>query len=118
MLDRTNFRGIFVIIVTPFLEDSALDERGLERTMQFCLDAKVHGVVANAIASEGFYLNQDERKRVIEISVAAMKGKTPVVATVSATHWRIAAGFARDAEALGADAIMSLPPSLATPAEV
>lgn len=118
MLDRTNFRGIFVIVVTPFLDDSALDEPGLARTLQFCRDAKVHGVVANAIASEGFYLDRDERKRVIEIAVAGMKGTTPTVVAVSATHWRIAAGFARDAEALGADAIMSLPPSLATPAEV
>lgn len=118
MLDRTNFRGIFVIVVTPFLDDSALDERGLERTMQFCLDAKVHGVVANAIASEGFYLNRDERKRVAEIAVGATKGKTPAVVAVSANHWRIAADYARDAEGLGADAIMSLPPSLATPAEV
>jgi len=118
MLDRTNFRGIFVIVVTPFLDDSAVDERGLERTMQFCLDAKVHGVVSNAIASEGGYLDRDERKRVAEIVVGAVKGKTPSVVAVSAMHWRIAAGYARDAEAVGADAIMSFPPGLATPAEV
>src|SRR6185437_15448883 len=107
MLDRTNFRGIFVIVVTPFLDDSALDERGLERTMQFCLDAKVHGVVANAIASEGGYLDRDERRRTAEIAVNAVKGKTPAIVAVSAMHWRIAAGYARDAEAVGADGIMS-----------
>ncbi len=118
MLDRTNFRGIFVIVVTPFLDDSALDERGLERTMQFCLDAKVHGVVANAIASEGGYLDRDERRRTAEIAVNAVKGKTPAIVAVSATHWRIAAGYARDAEEAGADGIMSFPPGLATPAEV
>ena len=118
MLDRTNFRGIFVIVVTPFLDDSALDERGLERTMQFCLDAKVHGVVANAIASEGFYLDRDERRRVIEIVVGAMSGQGAGgrrrVGHALADRRRIR----QDAEALGADAIMSLPPSLATPAEV
>ena len=118
MLDRTNFRGIFVIVVTPFLDDSALDERGLERTMKFCLDAEVHGVVANAIASEGGYLDRDERKRATEIVVGAAKGKRPAVAAVSAPHWRIAAGYARDAEAAGADAVMSFPPGLATPGEV
>jgi 4-hydroxy-tetrahydrodipicolinate synthase len=86
--------------------------------MQFCLDAKVHGVVANAIASEGGYLDRDERKRAAGIIANAVKGKTPSVVAVSAPHWRIAAGYARDAEAVGADAIMSLPPALATPAEV
>jgi dihydrodipicolinate synthase/N-acetylneuraminate lyase len=118
MLDRSNFLGIFVIAVTPFLDDSAVDERGFARTMQFCRDAKVHGVVANAIASEGFYLDRDERRRVGEIVVREMAGTVPTVIAVSATHWRIAAGFARDAEELGADAIMSLPPGLATPDEV
>ena len=118
MLDRSTFRGIFVIVVTPFADDSALDERGLERTMQFCLDARVHGVVANAIASEGGYLDRDERKRAAEIVAGAVRGRTPSVVAVSAPHWRIAAGYARDAEAVGADAIMSLPPALATPAEV
>ena len=118
MLDRSSFRGIFVIVVTPFDDDSALDERGLERTMRFCRDARVHGVVANAIASEGGYLDRDERKRAAEIVVGAVQGTAPAVVAVSAPHWRIAAGYARDAEAAGADAIMSLPPGLATPAEV
>ena len=118
MLDRSSFRGIFVIVVTPFDDDSALDERGLERTMRFCRDARVHGVVANAIASEGGYLDRDERKRTAEIVVGAVQGTAPAVVAVSAPHWRIAAGYARDAEAAGADAIMSLPPGLATPAEV
>jgi dihydrodipicolinate synthase/N-acetylneuraminate lyase len=117
-MDRRSFRGIFVIVVTPFRDDSAVDEQGLERTMQFCLDAKVHGVVANAIASEGAYLDRDERRLVAGIVVGAARGKVPSVVAVSAQHWRIAAGYANDAEAVGADAIMSLPPSLATPAEV
>jgi 4-hydroxy-tetrahydrodipicolinate synthase len=118
MLDRNTFRGIFVIVVTPFAEDSSVDERGLERTMRFCMDARVHGVVANAIASEGGFLDRDERRRAAEIVVGAVRGKTPSIVAVSAPHWRIAAGYARDAEATGADAIMSLPPALATPAQV
>jgi dihydrodipicolinate synthase/N-acetylneuraminate lyase len=112
MLDRANFRGIFVIVVTPFTESFELDEPGLKRMMEFCLAAGVHGVVANALASEGGYLSEAERKRAAEIVVNSVKGKVPAVVAVSAPHYRIAADYARHAEAIGADAIMALPPIL------
>jgi 4-hydroxy-tetrahydrodipicolinate synthase len=120
MLDRSNFRGIFVIVVTPFTDDLALDEPALQRTLEFCLAAGVHGVVANALASEGGYLSEAERKRAAGIVVEAVRGKVPAIVTVSAAHHRIAADYARHAEAIGADAIMSLPPTQhpATPADI
>ena len=112
MLDRNNFRGIYVIVVTPFTEDFRLDEAALERILAFCIDAGVHGVVANALASEGGYLSEAERRRAAEIVVGAAKGKVPAIVAVSAAHHRIAADYARHAEAIGADGIMSLPPNL------
>ncbi len=119
-MDRTSFRGIFVIVTTPFTDDHRLDEAGLERTMDFCLAAGVHGVVANALASEGGYLSETERKRAAEIVVGKVKGKVPSIVAVSAPHHSIAADYARHAEHIDADAVMSLPPTLhpASPAEI
>ena len=51
----------------------------------------VHGVVANALASEGGYLSETERKRAAEIVVGAVKGKVPSIVAVSAPHHLIAA---------------------------
>lgn len=112
MLDRTNFRGIYVIVVTPFTASLELDEPALRATMKFSLEAGVHGVVANAIASEGGYLSEAERRRAAEIVVAEAKGKVPTVVAVSAPHYRMAAEHARHAESIGADAVMALPPIL------
>lgn len=112
MLDRTNFRGIYVIVVTPFTASLELDEPALSATMKFSLEAGVHGVVANAIASEGGYLSEAERRRAAEIVVEEAKGKVPTVVAVSAPHYRMAAEHARHAESIGADAVMALPPIL------
>lgn len=119
-MDSSTFRGIFVIVTTPFAEDLSLDEAGLERTMEFCLAAGVHGVVANALASEGGYLSEAERKRVAEIVVGAARGRVPAIVAVSAPHHRLAADYARHAESIGADAVMALPPTLhpSTPADI
>ena len=111
-MDAKTYRGIFVIVTTPFTEDFRLDESGLERTMEFCLAAGVHGVVANALASEGGYLSEAERKRAAEIVVGAAKGKVPAIVAVSAAHYLIAADYARHAETIGADAVMAMPPTL------
>lgn len=119
-MDRTSFRGIYVIVTTPFTDDFALDEGALQRTMEFCLAAGVHGVVANALASEGGYLSEAERRRAAEIVVGAAKGKVPSIVAVSAPHYLLAAEYARHAESIGADAVMSLPPTLhpSSPADI
>ena len=119
-MDRNSFRGIFVIVTTPFTDDVRLDEAALESTMEFCLKAGVHGVVANALASEGFYLTETERRRAAEIVVAKAKGKVPAIVAVSAPHYLLAVDYVRHAESIGADAIMALPPSLhpSSPAEI
>ena len=111
-MDRRSFRGIFVIVTTPFTVGFALDEAALEGTMDFCLAAGVHGVVANALASEGGYLSEAERKRAAEIVVGKARGKVPAIVSVSAPHYLIASDYARHAEAIGADAVMALPPTL------
>lgn len=110
-MDNTTFRGIFVIITTPFTKDLAIDENGLRSTVRFCLDCGVHGVVSTANASEVGYLSDAERKRVAEIVVEEAKGKAQTVVGVSANHWRMSAGFAAHAGEIGADAIMAMPPT-------
>lgn len=119
-MDRSTFRGIFVIVTTPFADDFRLDEAALERTMDFCLAAGVHGVVANALASEGGYLSEPERRRAAEVVVGKAEGKVPAIVAVSAPHHLLAADYARHAESIGADAVMSLPPTLhpSSPADI
>ena len=46
------FRGVFVIVVTPFDEKGRLDEESLRAVVDFCIEAGVHGLVTPANASE------------------------------------------------------------------
>ncbi len=120
MLDRNNFRGIYVIVVTPFTEDFEVDEAALSATLDFCLDAGVHGLVAPAIASEVSYLSEQERRRVASIVVEKAKGRVPTVIGVSSPHYRLSIAHAEFAAEIGADAILATPPNFhpPSPAEV
>ena len=57
------WKGIFVIVVTPFTDGHELDEVGLRRVVRFSIEAGAHGLVGPANASEFATLSDDERRR-------------------------------------------------------
>jgi len=110
-MHRLDYRGIYVIAVTPFTDTLDLDEEGLRRTIRFCIDAGVHGIVSTANAGEVGYMSDEERRRAAEIVVEEASGKAATVVGVSTSCARLSACFARHAEAIGADAVMAMPPT-------
>jgi dihydrodipicolinate synthase/N-acetylneuraminate lyase len=109
------WRGIFVIVVTPFTASYELDEASLRRQIRFCIDAGAHGLVGPANASEFTTLSDDERKRWIEIVVGEASGQIPVVAATTSGHALPAVALSRYAQQVGADGIMAMPPHILHP---
>ncbi len=109
------WRGIFVIVVTPFTERYELDEASLRRQIRFCIDAGAHGLVGPANASEFATLSDDERKRWIEIVIHEAGGQIPVIAATTSGHWQPAVALSQFAQAAGADGIMAMPPHVLHP---
>lgn len=109
------WRGIFVIVVTPFTPSYELDEEALRKEIRFCIEAGAHGLVGPANASEFATMSDDERKRWIEIVVSEAGGQIPVVAATTAGHYVPAVALSRYAQEVGADAIMAMPPHVLHP---
>ena len=76
----------------------------------FSIEAGATGLVGPANASEFSTLSDEERRRWIEIVVAAAAGRVPVVASITSGHAVPAVALAQFAQAAGADGIMSMPP--------
>ncbi len=114
MVVAKQFRGVFAIPPTPFSDDGALDEKGLRRCVDFCIDAGAHGIVAPVNASEFWTLTDDERKRVAEIVVEQTAGRAMTMIGVQGASIPHAVLFARHAEAIGADAVIAMPPYVRT----
>jgi dihydrodipicolinate synthase/N-acetylneuraminate lyase len=109
------FRGVFVIVVTPFDEKGRLDEESLRAVVDFCIEAGVHGLVTPANASEWYALSDAERRRVTRIVVEQADKRLPVILSVTAGSQWPAVEMARNAQDIGADALMAMPPSLKPP---
>jgi 4-hydroxy-tetrahydrodipicolinate synthase len=109
------WRGIFVIVVTPFTDDYQLDEDSLRKEIRFCIEAGAHGLVGPANASEFPTMSDDERKRWLEIVISETGGQIPVIATTTGGHALPAVELSRFSEEAGADGIMAMPPHVLHP---
>jgi dihydrodipicolinate synthase/N-acetylneuraminate lyase len=110
------FRGIFPILQTPFREDDTIDVAALRREVEFVIGAGGHGMCWPQSGSEFSLLTDRERFEIAELLVRQTRGRVPVIVGVQSTnYWKAALEFARHAEYMGADGIISLPPYQAGP---
>jgi 4-hydroxy-tetrahydrodipicolinate synthase len=113
MSDPDRLRGVFNIVPTPFAEDGSLDEPSLRRLVDFVVACGVDGVTILGVMGEAGKVSEAERTRIVEVTLEAAAGRIPVcVGTTHAATDRCIA-YSREAEALGASALMVSPPSLA-----
>jgi 4-hydroxy-tetrahydrodipicolinate synthase len=115
MNSRASLRGCIPILITPFFDDGSLDLESLEREIDWVLAEGATGVACVAIASEGYKLTEAERDAVIGATVRYANGRAPVVASADGPGEEPAIDRARRAAALGADALMVLPPYFVKP---
>ena len=118
-MPTATMRGVFPILVTPFDEKGRIDEESLRQLIEFNLTAGVHGLGV-ALGSEIFKLTEAEREQVTRLVVEQVRGRVPVVINTGAPGTDLAVFYSQRAEALGADALMILPPSFmpAGPGEI
>ncbi len=105
--------GVFPIGFTPVNPAGKLDFDGLAAQVQFCRRGGVHGFAWPQIASGWMTLTEAERMTGAEVLVSAGKGgSTAVVIGVQSNTANFAETerYARNAERLGADAIICIPP--------
>jgi 4-hydroxy-tetrahydrodipicolinate synthase len=68
----------FVISLTPFTEDGALDEAGLRGHLGRLRNAGIGVYLAGSGSGEGYTLSRDERRRVLEVGAEELAGHVPV----------------------------------------
>ncbi|MCB1389461.1 MAG: dihydrodipicolinate synthase family protein [Rhodobacteraceae bacterium] len=102
--------GILPVAPTPFHDDGSIDEAGMRRVLDCMIDQGVDAICILANYSEQFLLSDDERARLMRVSLEHVAGRVPVIVTVSHFHTGIVVGRARAAQALGAGMVMMMPP--------
>lgn len=103
--------GIYAILPTPFADNGAIDFASLDRLVDFEIAAGVHGLTILGILGEAHKLAEDERRRVVEAIIHRVGGRIPVVVGASAPATDLTIRYSRQAQELGAAALMVAPPT-------
>jgi 4-hydroxy-tetrahydrodipicolinate synthase len=102
------FHGVFPYVVSPVLASGEVDAQVLARLCDDLIAAGVHGLTPLGSTGEFAYLNATQRRRVVEVTVDAARGRVPVVAGVASTTIADAVTQAREVERMGASGILAI----------
>jgi len=107
-------RGIALAVVTPLTKDGAVDDRGIDRLVNFLLEkgmSRENGFLIPLSTTGNFLsLSMDERKQVIRSYIKSTAGRMPIV--VGCNHIRLedTIELAKFSQDLGAIGILVGPP--------
>jgi 4-hydroxy-tetrahydrodipicolinate synthase len=114
ILDET-VRGVFVIAVTPFADDGALDLPSADRVVDFYLERGADGLTLLGVMGEAPKLTSGEARALVRRVLARVAGRVPVVVGVPAAGLAPMRELADDAMTAGAAGVMVAPqPSVRT----
>jgi 4-hydroxy-tetrahydrodipicolinate synthase len=105
-----NFQGCGTALVTPFQSDLSLDEAALRQLVRRQVDAGIHFLVPCGTTGESPTLSRREHLRVVEITLEEAAGRVPVAAGCGGYHTAEVIELARELEAMGVDALLSVTP--------
>src|SRR6201990_2359348 len=101
MAAKTNFRGSFTALVTPF-KDGSLDEAACRGLVSWQIAEGTHGLVPVGTIGESPTVNHDEHKRIVEWCIEEARGRVPVIAGAGSHSPKEAVELAEHAEKAGA----------------
>ncbi len=110
------FRGTYTALVTPFRDDH-VDDHALVRLVEEQIAGGVDGIVAVGTTGESPTLSHDEHIGVIRRAVEIAAKRTTVIAGTGSNSTREAIDLSRNAEAVGADALLLVAPYYNKPSQ-
>lgn len=104
------FEGSYVALVTPFDSEGRLDEETYRDLIRRQIKGGTRGLVPCGSTGEAATLLHEEYRRCLKIALEESRGDVPVIAGIGTNATWKAVEEARQAESLGADALLVLAP--------
>jgi len=117
MKDISKFRGVIPPTLTGWTSNGEIDAEKTKRHIQHVIDGGVHGILVAGSTGEASLMTMKQRKEIIDIGVAAAKGKVQVIVGTGHNCTKLAVELTKYAEAAGADAAMAYLPHYPKPSQ-
>ena len=112
-----SFRGAFTVMITPSDAEGRVDLKALADFTEWQIRQGIHGLIPLGSTGEFLSLSEEEKTDVARTVVETAAGRAPVLIGTGAEDTREVVRLSRQAERLGADGVMIIPPFYSTPTE-
>jgi 4-hydroxy-tetrahydrodipicolinate synthase len=102
--------GVFPAVTTQLKQDESLDLPATARHLDVLIESGVSGLIVCGSLGENQTLAPEEKRAVVRCAVETARGRLPVLSGVAEPSTAAAIEYVRDAQQLGADGVMLLPP--------
>ena len=110
------FRGTYTVLVTPFTADGRhVDVPALRKLVNWQIEEGIHGLIPLGSTGEFLSLTDAQRIEVARTVIETAAGRVPVLLGTGMEWTDDAIARSREAQALGADGVMVIPPFYSTP---
>ena len=114
----STFHGSYTVAVTPFTADGAdICSDSLKNFLDWQLECAVPGVILLGSTGEFLTVTDAERRTLVETAVEHVNGRMDVLIGTMNAYTPRAVQYSREAESIGADGLMVIPPYYYTPTE-
>jgi dihydrodipicolinate synthase/N-acetylneuraminate lyase len=103
-------KGIIPPLITPLINDNALDVAGLENLLEHLLKGGVHGLFILGTTGEATSLSYQIRKDLIKLTSEIVRRRVPIVAGITDTSISGSLEIAEYSAKMGLDGVVIAPP--------
>lgn len=112
-MKQVEIKGIIPPIITPFNEDESINVSELRAQVNRLIAGGVHALFPFGTNGEGYILNGEEKKLVLETVIEETNGRVPVYAGTGCISTRETIQQSKMAKDMGADVLSIITPSFA-----
>ena len=109
------FEGIYTPLVTPYHEDFSLNREAMAQTVDYLVNAGVHGIIVAGTTGEYYAQSPEERIEMMSLAADMIDGRVPMIIGTGAIRTEDSIMYAEAAKAAGADALLVATPPYAYP---
>ena len=107
---NVHWQGVIPALTTPFDANDRVDQGFLNDHARWVVEHGCTGLVPIGSLGESATLSSAEKRRVLEVCVAAVGDRVPIIPGIAALSTAEAVALAKDAKAIGCSGLMVLPP--------
>ena len=107
--DVSRFKNVTVALNTPFDKNGEIDLSATKKLTRYYINKGIKGLYVCGSTGEGFLLDNEERKRIVEAVTEEAQNELAVIVHVGCASTKHSAMLAKHAEQAGAAAISAVP---------